>query len=59
MFHNLSINERAFMIEAIRGDCRIDARTRQEARLLRAASAEQATVTDQIRFGQENGQCIV
>ena len=57
MFHNLSVNERAFMIEAIRGDCRIDARTRQEARLLR--SAEQATNTDQIRFGQENGQCIV
>lgn len=57
MFHNLSVNERAFMIEAIRGDCRIDARTRQEARLLR--SVEQATATDQIRFGQENGQCIV
>jgi len=58
MFHNLSVNERAFMIEAIRGDCRIDARTRQEARLLRG-SVEQATATDQIRFGLENGQCIV
>ena len=57
MFHNLSVNERAFMIEAIRGDCRIDARTRQEARLLRDVA--QGVNSDQIRFGLENGQCIV
>ena len=35
MFQNLSVNERAFMLEAILGDCRVDARTRNEARLLR------------------------
>jgi len=31
----LSVNERAFMIEGIKADCRIDARNRQESRLLR------------------------
>lgn len=44
MFQNLSVNERAFMLEAIKGDCRVDARTRQEARLMR--DVEQGIHTD-------------
>lgn len=57
MFQNLSVNERAFMLEAMRADCRTDARTRTESRLLR--DYEQGVHNSQIRFGEENGQALV
>ena len=54
MFQPLSVNERAFMLEAIKANCRIDARTCSESRLLK-----QQTEKHRIRFGVENGQCCV
>ena len=37
MFQNLSKNEREFLIEAIKLDCRADARNAKETRLIRQA----------------------
>jgi len=56
MFQPLSLNERAFMMEAIKANCRIDARTCIESRLLKRNSQ---TEKQRIRFGVENGQCCV
>lgn len=44
------------MLEAINADCRIDARKRNETRLLRDHANSKP---DLIKFGQENGQCMV
>ena len=67
MFDCLSKNEREFLVEAIRCDCRQDARTSTETRLLRQAQFEKHAGgsrsepwhVDQIRFGSENGQAMV
>jgi exosome complex component RRP45 len=45
------------MLEAIRADCRVDARTRTESRLLR--DTQHGVSTDQVKFGAENGQCLI
>ena len=37
MFQTLSKNEREFLVEAINLDCRADARTAKETRLIRQA----------------------
>ena len=40
MFQTLSTNERDFLLEAINLDCRADARTAKETRLIRQAQFE-------------------
>ena len=64
MFQTLSKNEREFLVEAINLDCRADARTAKETRLVRQAQFEACRSSapwqvDQIRFGEENGQVML
>lgn len=62
MFQTVSTNEREFLYEAIKADCRVDARTANETRLLRQAylnAKNQECGNEQIRFGSENGQVMV
>ena len=64
MFQTLSTNERDFLLEAINLDCRADARTAKETRLIRQAQFENHRrdapwQVDQIRFGEENGQVML
>jgi hypothetical protein len=55
------------LIEAIKLDCRVDARSAKETRLLRSAelaakgskSKQSHVLVDQVRFGSENGQVLV
>jgi len=64
MFQTLSKNERDFLVEAIRLDCRADARNAKETRLIRQAQFENHRrdapwQVDQIKFGDENGQVLL
>lgn len=64
MFQTLSKNERDFLLEAIKLNCRADARTAKETRLIRQAQFEghhkdAPWQIDQIKFGQENGQVLL
>jgi len=63
MFSTLSKNEKEFLIEAIEADCRADARSALETRLLRHAELQskysKEGLAEQIRFGSENGQVLV
>lgn len=66
MFQSLSKNEKEFLVEAIKLDCRVDARACKETRLLRSAElaakgskSKQGMIVDQIRFGSENGQVLL
>ena len=64
MFQTLSKNEQAFLVEAINLDCRADARTAKETRLIRQAQFENQRrdapwQVDQIKFGDENGQVML
>ena len=63
MFSSLSKNEKAFLVEAIKADCRADARSALETRLLRHAELKsryaQEGLAEQIRFGSQNGQVLV
>ena len=46
------------MLEAMQADCRVDARTRSEPRMLREIELG-GKWEDCVRFGQENGQCLL
>jgi len=64
MFQTLSKNEQQFLVEAINLDCRADARTAKETRLIRQAHFENIRrdapwQVDQIHFGEENGQVLL
>lgn len=61
MFSVLSKNEREFLQESIKADCRADARTWNETRLLRQSELahKDARAVPVIAFGEENGQVLV
>ena len=64
MFQTLSKSEQEFLVEAINLDCRADARTAKETRLIRHAQFENHRrdapwQVDQIKFGEENGQVLL
>lgn len=61
MFSVLSKNEREFLQEAIKADCRADARMWNETRLLRQSDLAQKDnkATPVVSFGEENGQVLV
>ena len=61
MFSVLSKNEREFLQEAMKADCRADARSWNETRLLRAneLALKDGKKSAVITFGEENGQVLV